>query len=60
VGIGKVIHFHGVVPPYREKMDYKLAKSADKLADRLGEANVTELLYLKRVNILKKSFFGSR
>jgi hypothetical protein len=57
-GPGKIIHFHGVVPLYREEMDYKLANGADALEERLEEAGVTELLSLKRVNVCKRKLFG--
>jgi hypothetical protein len=57
-GLGKVIYFHSVVPIYREEMDFKLAEGVDALEERLREANVTELLDLKRVNVCKRKLLG--
>jgi hypothetical protein len=57
-GPGKIIHFHAVIPIYREEMDFKLASGSDALEERLHANNITELLSLNRTNVCKKKLFG--
>ena len=51
------IHFHSILPLYKEEMDLKLKKGAEELFDRFDANQVSELLNLKRQNLAKK-FFG--
>jgi len=47
------IYFHSLLPIYREEMDFALSHSADELLERLGEADVTELLEIGRTNVCR-------
>jgi hypothetical protein len=58
MGAGKVIHFLSMLPIYKEEMDYKLKQGLDPLLERLENAQVTELLNIKRKNVCKKGLFG--
>jgi hypothetical protein len=50
----KTINFLGLVPLYREEMEFKLREGLDPLLERLDEAGVTELLDLRRVNVCRR------
>lgn len=52
----KVIYFLSVLPLYKEEMEFKLAKGADALFERLDKQDVTELLDIHRPNVCKRSF----
>ena len=49
------IHFLSIIPIYREEWDFTVKKgsSSDALLDRLGDADVTELVDIKRKNVCK-------
>jgi hypothetical protein len=48
-----VIHFHSLIPIYREEMEFALSNSSDDLLERLGDADVSELVDLERPNLGK-------
>jgi hypothetical protein len=50
----RTIHFFGLVPLYREEMDFKLRHGTDKLQEGLHRAGVTELLNVRRVNTCER------
>jgi len=45
------IHFLSVIPIYREEMEFALNNSSGDLLEKLGEADASELLDLKRQNV---------
>lgn len=47
----KTIHFYGVVPLYRDEMDFALSEGHETLAARLDAAGVTELLDARRPSV---------
>jgi hypothetical protein len=51
----KTIHFLGVVPIYRDEMEFALGEGQEALAARLDAAGVTELL-----DVGRPSVFGTR
>jgi len=55
----KLVHFHSIIPIYKEEMDYKLEKGFDALIKRLDHVGVTELLDITRKNVAKTAPFGS-
>lgn len=52
----KTIYFWAVVPLYQEEVDFKLKEGADPLFERFDQHSVTELLDVKRKNVVKKRF----
>lgn len=46
----KMIQLYSVIPLYKEEMEFKLKYGADALFDRLDEAQVSELLDIRRKN----------
>lgn len=55
----KTIQFWTAVPLYREEMEFKLKKGLDPLLDRLGAADVSEVLDVNRKNVCRKGgLFG--
>lgn len=52
----KVIHFLAVVPLYQEEMALKLRNGANKLLDKLGAADVSDIVDLTRGNVARKRF----
>ena len=50
----KTINFFALVPIYREEMDYKLKKGVERLAERLENHGITELIDVRRRNVCKK------
>ncbi len=49
----KTIRFYSLVPLYEEEVDFKLKQGADALVERFEEAEVSELLDIKRKNACK-------
>jgi hypothetical protein len=47
----KTVHFYGLIPLYREEMDYKLNHGADALLKRLGTQGVSDVIDVRRVNV---------
>jgi len=52
----KEITFYAVVPLYKEEMDLKLRSGTDKLLERLGKKEITDVIDPKRTNVAKKLF----
>lgn len=48
---GRTVHFHALVPLYREEMEFKLKYGTDALLERFAEAEVNELLDVRRSNV---------
>lgn len=48
----KTIQLYSVIPIYKQELDFKMKYGAKALFDRLSEANVSELLDIKRKNTL--------
>jgi len=55
----KLVHFHSLIPIFKEEMDLKLEKGFDALIHRLDRAGVTELLNIHRKSVAKSAPFGS-
>ena len=49
----KTVHFYSLIPLFEEEMNVKLRQGTDALADRLADAEVTELLNVTRPNTCK-------
>jgi hypothetical protein len=49
----KKVRFYSLIPIYLEEMQFALKAGADELIEKLGHAEVTELLNLKRRNVCK-------
>ncbi|MDH3399291.1 MAG: suppressor of fused domain protein [Acidobacteriota bacterium] len=56
----KTIHFHAVVPLYKDEMDLKLREGVDALLDGFDEHEISELLDPRRPSTVpkKKGLFG--
>lgn len=52
----KSIRFFAVAPLYGEEMELKLRSGADKLLDKLGRANVSDVIDPGRANAARKRF----
>jgi predicted Zn finger-like uncharacterized protein len=48
---GRTVHFYGVVPVYRQEMEFKLKHGTEALLERFAEAEVCELLDARRENL---------
>lgn len=57
IGPEKQIHFYSMLPLYREEMELKLREGFEAIMERLGNAEVTELLDAGRKNVVKKKFW---
>lgn len=56
---GLAIHFYCLYPLYKEELDYKLNKGADKLIDKFEKYAISDVLDVNRKNTCrKKGFFG--
>ncbi len=54
----KTIKFYCLYPLYKEEMNYKLRKGADKLLDRFDKYNIKDVIDIHRINTcLKKGLF---
>lgn len=51
---GEVVWMWALYPLYREEIDFKLAKGAEALFDRLAAAGVTEVVDVGRQNVCRK------
>jgi hypothetical protein len=51
IGPEKTIHFYGVIPLYREEMQFKLDHGLDALLEKLDEGGVNELLDVRRASV---------
>jgi hypothetical protein len=54
----KTIHFHSVIPIYKEEMEFKLKYGAEALLERFEKNGVDELLDIRRPSAVKKGLFG--
>lgn len=45
-----VVQFHSLIPIFREEMELALSDGSNDLLERLGEANVSELIDVNREN----------
>jgi len=52
----KEIHFFAIVPLYKEEMDLKLRSGMNVLLNKLGQANVNDIVDLSRPNVARKRF----
>lgn len=52
----QTVHFFGLIPLYKEEMDYSLKHGAEELYGKIKHAGVTELVQPNRKNICKKWF----
>ncbi|WP_028544859.1 suppressor of fused domain protein [Paenibacillus taiwanensis] len=52
----KEVHFFGLIPLYKEEMDYKLKHGVDELFDKLNKIGVNEIVQVDRKNVCKKRF----
>ncbi len=50
---GRTVNFLALVPLYREEMEYKLKHGTEALLERFAEAEVNELLDVRRSNVCK-------
>jgi hypothetical protein len=57
VNPSRTIHFFGLVPLYREEMDFKLRHGADAFRAGLDRAGVNELLNVRRINTCERKGF---
>jgi hypothetical protein len=47
----KSVRFYSLIPIYLEEMEFALKSGGEALIEKLGNADVTELLNLKRKNV---------
>lgn len=52
----KIIHFHSLIPIYREEMNLKLERGVDALYGKFANGGVSELLDINRKNTCRKWF----
>jgi hypothetical protein len=54
----KTVHFHSVIPIYREESDLRLKRGTEELLRRLAANGVSELLDVHRKNVARRGFMG--
>jgi hypothetical protein len=50
----KTIHFHAVIPLYKNELYFSYTRGPEALIKRLGKEGVTELLKSKRTSAIKR------
>ncbi|OXM14667.1 suppressor of fused domain protein [Paenibacillus herberti] len=56
VSAEQAVHFFGLIPLYKEEMDFSLKHGAEELYGKIKNAGVTELVQPSRKNVCKKWF----
>jgi hypothetical protein len=54
----RLIHFYCLIPLYNNEVELKLSKGTEALYDGFNKNNVSELLDVKRPNLIKKKWLG--